>query len=155
MIWSRPLCIVEVKSCHEVCLVHHVRKFYRSLLCQEEDDVEREDLADDIADVESDYVAEDIVDVKNEDKEEDDVESGISCVEPLVYAVIESQCYSVVAIGKDKGLNSTMKLQSLLKRNLTKKQKRLTELNKVNAKLLKSLKVKEHNIKEFEADKKT
>nr|GEW84920.1 hypothetical protein [Tanacetum cinerariifolium] len=45
-----------------------------------EDDVEREDLADDITDVESDYVAEDIVDVKNKDGEDDDVESGISCV---------------------------------------------------------------------------
>ncbi|GJY13861.1 hypothetical protein Tco_0383170, partial [Tanacetum coccineum] len=81
MIWSRALRIVEGKSCHEVCLVHHVHKFYLSLLCQEEDDVEREDLADDMADVESNYVAEDIVDVKNEDGEEDDVESGISCVE--------------------------------------------------------------------------
>nr|GEX03152.1 hypothetical protein [Tanacetum cinerariifolium] len=52
-----------------------------------EDDVERENLADDIADVESDYVTEYNAYVESEDGEEDNVESGISCVE----------------IGKDKG----------------------------------------------------
>ncbi|GJY45677.1 adaptin ear-binding coat-associated protein 1 NECAP-1 protein [Tanacetum coccineum] len=46
-----------------------------ALLCREEDDVERTDVADDIADAESEGVADDIADVESEGI------SGISCVE--------------------------------------------------------------------------
>ncbi|GJY13862.1 hypothetical protein Tco_0383171 [Tanacetum coccineum] len=120
----------------------------------EEVDVEREDLEDDIADVESDYVVEDNAYVESEVKEEDDVNNGISFVEPLVYAVVESQCYSVVAatsviigkfqqIRKDKGFKHLYEVTKSLKEKFDDKEKRLTEINKVNAKLLKPLKVKE------------
>ncbi|GJR23849.1 hypothetical protein Tco_0972376 [Tanacetum coccineum] len=160
MIWSGPLRIVEGKSCREIQLEESdssktfahgfipsyaedlsACKFYRSLLCQEEDDVEREDLEDDIADVESDYVAEDNAYVESEDGEEDDVESGISFVKSLVYVVVESQCYSVVAatsviiskfqqIGKDKGFKQVYEVTKSLKEKFDDKEKRLTRINK-------------------------
>nr|GEV82031.1 hypothetical protein [Tanacetum cinerariifolium] len=57
-------------------------------------------------------------------------------------------------IGKaNKGIKQLYEVERSLKQQFEDKEKRLTELNKFNAKLLKSLKVKEDKIEKLEADK--